>query len=115
MHYRAPPLPVDLRFLQNNGNFGVVDPHSLNNLMGSGVAGSPAREFQRPPDGTALPVPLHTPSLSSAMTVPNSIVHPDIARSHHAAVEQDNAEIDREAHMKQFRHIALNKHNIRLN
>lgn len=115
MHYRAPPLPVDLRFLQNSGNFGVIDPHSLNNLMNSGVTGPTTGQFARPADGAVLPVPLHTTINSPAMAAANTIVHPDISRSHQAAVEQHNAEIDREAHMKQFRHIALNKHNIRLN
>ena len=69
MHYRAPPLPVDLRFLNSSSMIGSV------NAAGGLVNGTSATEPQR----------------------------------------AEHAEIDREAHMKQFRHIALNKHNIRLN
>lgn len=115
MHYRAPPLPVDLRFLQNNGTFGVVDPYSLNNLANTNVTGTTG-DFVRPTDGTPLPMRLQRATRNTTLAPATATgMHTDVPRSYPAPMEQEHPEIDREAHMKQFRHIAMNKHNIRLN
>ena len=117
MHYRAPPLPVDLRFLHNNnGSIGVVDPYSLNSFVNNTASGTPAG-FARPTDGPVLPAQLHTATGSGTLATPGTVpgIHSEVPRSHPTAMEQENTEIDREAHMKQFRQIALNRHNIRLN
>jgi hypothetical protein len=71
MHYRAPPLPVDLRTFGGGGS----EEGTINDMMYA------RRNSQL--SGSTL-----------AGTVPT--------------------EVDREAQMKEFRQIALHKHNIRL-
>lgn len=72
MHYRAPPLPVDLRYAQ----MPQLPPTT--------------------PDGGLT----STPEENNFGTAPKA---------------NREEEMDREAHIQQFRQIAMNKHNIRLN